>query len=748
MRAAILMPSRVLSADKRPETSVIGAMLEEALASSTAGRRLVPVGTGRVTAALARALDFDANDHPADVLMIVAESHRLLDAEAPEAVEFERASQEATEEADREVEGWMSKAYEAMTSGDPRRAEECYLAADRWLADDFGPRRALVLVSLGDIARAEGRVEQAIEWFDRALAISPSHIGALRGRAAIALDRREHAEAAALHHRLVASLETDVERAETLSMIASQCLAAAGDAIQRALDLEPGDRSLLERLRAVHEARGQWDDAVGVAVQLAEGTGSREQRARALVEAARLCSRRTGNIPRAVALYEAAIEDDPQVPGAFTAIENELLRAEDFHGVAAAYERQLGRLEGTDAREERRRLLGRLAEIQRDQLHNAPAALSAFRRLIALAPDDAVSRVALAELLASTKEREAAVDELEIAAELMPSRFETYRFLYELFSSMRDEDRAYAAGAALVALGEADINEQMTYAQHSPSSVLATRRRFDGDAWQLLSPPRHETELDRVAAALEGAAVDVWLAEHPDRATRVNERLRQHPAKTTVSAVRCAAWAAELLGVPEPAIYAEPGNDRLSVATLPMREHALLLGRHVLAGRSVPELSFILARHLTYSRPGWRLLMFYPQMDELEPLLRAGLAIACPDLPALRELGPRTSQLKALLEPKLDTSARSRIAAAVRAMLDREARFDLLAWARGIETVACRAALLASGDATVATTALAVSGVPAGGISARDRALGLLPFAVSKAHAALRQMLGVAIASS
>jgi tetratricopeptide (TPR) repeat protein len=721
-------------------------MLEETLASSAAGRRLVPVSAG-LAAAFARALEVDANEHPADVLMIVAESHRLLDADAAKTIGLERAVQEAKEEDDRDVERWMSEAYEAMTADDPERAEACYLAADRRLGEVFGPRRALVLVSLGDIARAGGRVVEAVEWFDRALAIAPSHIGALRGRAAIALDRGEHAEAAALHHRLVKSLETDAERSETLSMIATQCLAGARDAIRRALEIDPGDRSLLERLRAVHEAGGQWDDAVGVAVQLAEGTGSREHRARALVEAARLCSRRTGNIARAVALYEAAIEDDPQVPGAFTAIENELLRAEDFGGVAAAYERQLGRLDGTDAKDERCRILGRLAEIQRDRLHNAPAALSALRRLVAEAPDDAASRVALAELLASTKERQAAVDELEIAAELMPSRFETYRFLYELFSSMRDEDRAYAAGAALVALGEADINEQMTYAQHSPSTVLATRRRFDDAAWQVLCPPRHERELDRVAAALEGAAVDVWLAEHPDRAVRPNERLRQHPAKTTVSAVRCAAWAAELLGVPEPAIYAEPGNDRLSVATLPVRENAVLLGRHVLAGRSVPELSFILARHLAYSRPGWRLLAFYPQMDELEPLVRAGLAIACPDLPALRELGPRTSQLKALLEPKLAPETRSRIAAAVRALLDREARFDLLAWARSVETIACRAALVASGDPTVATTALAVSGVPAGGISARDRALGLLPFAVSKAHAALRQSLGVAVAS-
>jgi tetratricopeptide (TPR) repeat protein len=764
MRAAILVPPAPGQVGGRPSSfagqeggwvsatatdassAIIGTLLEDALSSSTGARRLVPLPAGAVTAVLAEALGIDANEHPAGVLMVIAGSHRLLDATGAEALGFDKALDDAARVAEDEVEAWISEGYAAMSSGDFPRAEACYLAADRQLGHETSPRRALVLASLGDIARAERRVEEAIVWLDRALAISPNHMGALRARAELALELGENAVAAALLHRLVDRLETDVERADTLSMIASQCLAAAGDAIRRALELHPNDRSLLERLRAVHEARGQWEDAVGVAVQLAEGMNGREQRARALVEAARLCSRRTGNTPRAVALYEAAIEDDPQVPSAFAAIENELVRAEDYRGVSAAYERQLERLENTDAKVEQGRILRRLAEVERDHLKNAPAALSAFERLVALAPDDAQSHVAFAELLASTRHHEPAVRELEVAAELLPSRFETYRLLYELFSAMRDEDRTYAASAALVALGEADINEQMTYAQHSPSSVLATRHRFDADIWQNLMPADHEDLLDRVTSALEPAAIELWLAEHRDRADgRVNERFRQHAAKTTVSAVRCAAWAAELLGVPEPAFYAQPDNDRISVATLPMREPALLMGRHVLAGRSVPELSFILARHLTYSRPGWRILTFYPQLDELEPLVRAGLSIACPKLPSLLHLDARTHQLKALLEPRLDPQARGQIAEAVGGMLERQARFDLLSWARCVETTACRAALLACGDASVATTALAVSGMPAGGISARDRALGLLPFAISRRHSALRQAIGVAV---
>ena len=45
-----------------------------------------------------------------------------------------------------------------------------------------------------------------------------------------------------------------------------------------------------------------------------------------------------------MALYEAAISDDPQVPGAFESIEATLVKSADGPGLADAYERQIDRL--------------------------------------------------------------------------------------------------------------------------------------------------------------------------------------------------------------------------------------------------------------------------------------------------------------------------------------------------------------------------------------------------------------------
>src|SRR4051812_41467815 len=164
MRAAILVPSVAVPAATDAASAIIGTLLEDALASDTAGRRLVPLPSGGVTAAVARAVEIDANENSDGILMLIASSHRLLDSTGAEALGFDRALLEAARVAEDEIESRMSEGYAAMSAGDVRRAEACYLAADRQLGNDASPRRALVLVSLGDIARIEGRVEEAIAW--------------------------------------------------------------------------------------------------------------------------------------------------------------------------------------------------------------------------------------------------------------------------------------------------------------------------------------------------------------------------------------------------------------------------------------------------------------------------------------------------------------------------------------------------------------------------------------------------------
>ncbi|MBN2194224.1 MAG: tetratricopeptide repeat protein [Polyangiaceae bacterium] len=739
MRAALYFPPNDHSSEFTPPLTpeALRRMLDEKVG------RLLPVSEHLSFEQVIReALQLGSGAATSTVLLY-AGPHLAFDETTARELGLDDHFEMATQYVAEEVEQTLADAFDRAAHDDVAGATRSYRAADALLGNESSARHALVLVSLGDLERQQGRTREAALLLDRALAIAPDHIGALRGRAALAREMGESVVAAALLHRLVPHLDAEAERLDALSLIASESLRAARDAILQALTWRPNDRALLERLRAAHEAAGSWSEAVDVSVRIAEGIGAPKERARALVQAARLASEKAGNRRVAIALYEAAIEDDPSVSGAFEAIEAEFIQAEDFVGVTRAYERQLERLASADA-DARVELLRKLALTHRDRLADPERAISALDRLVLERPQDADARIQLAALLHETDQIALATRVLEIAAELAPDRPETYRSLLTLLDRVGDADRAYNASAVLVALGEADINEQLRYAQYAPESLVHVGAVMDDDVWDQLTLPQHPRSVHELMVAVEGAALATWFDEHGSRArgSVPPPNARQDPNRTTILAVKTFHWASRVLGVPEHAIYASPENPRLTVATLPTSAPALVLGRAALTGRSVTELAFMAGHHLAFSRPGCRLLAFYPDLDSLRTLARAAAAIGHPELGASLDDNARAMQNR--LAKYLDPAQRERAREAVDRLLV-EGKVEVGGWLRSIETMACRAALLISGDVTVAAGVLAITGAPPDGRSARERGRQLLPFAVSQSHSALRHLLGIAV---
>jgi tetratricopeptide (TPR) repeat protein len=741
MRSALYLPPK----DPDPSFTVPSTAEDlRALLEQNAGRLLPVSGHLSFEQVAKDALQLAADGAPA-TLVLYAGPHLALDEAGTSALGLDDHFEMATEYAIEQVEQTLADAFERARENDVVGARRGYAEADALLGNEQSARHALVLVSLGDLERQQGRTHEAVVLLDRALAIAPNHIGALRARAMLAREMGESVVAAALFHRLVPQLDGLTEKVAALSLIASESLRAARDAIVSALALFPDDRSLLERLRAVHEAAGSWSDAVDVSVRIAEGMSDRVERAGAFVQAAHLASEKAGNLPRAIALYEAAIEDDPSVPGAFAAIEAELIRAGDPVGLTRAYERQLERLDGGDA-DARIELLRRLARTHRDELDDRHSAIAALDRLVLERPLDASARIELAELLRETDQIALATRVMEVAAELQPDRAMSYRSLLSLFDRTGDADRAYSASAVLVALGEADIDEQLRYAQFAPESLPAIGSPLDEDIWDQITPSQHPVAVHELMVAIEAAALAAWFDEHGTvaRGSLPPPATLQDPQRSTVLAVKTFHWASRILGLAEHSIHATPQNPRLTVATLPTPTPSVVLGRAALSGRSLIELAFMAGHHLAFSRPGSRLLAFYPDVDSLRRLAQAAAASVRPELGAGLDEAARA--LQARLETHLAAEHRERARAAVDTLYT-NGKVDISGWLRSLETTACRAALLISGDVTVAAGVLAITGAPPDGRSARERARQLLPFAVSQTHSALRHLLGIAVSA-
>ena len=582
-------------------------------------------------------------------------------------------------------------------------------------------------LGFADRARLSGsRTDSAIE-----LALS----NASSSRASL-----DAATLAELHRHQLQNAKTSSERGALWSKIADESLMAATDALQQALALEPNDPLLLQRLQAGFEASGRWQEAVDAKVSLSETVENPRERARAMAAAAGMCARRTNNVPRAVALYEAAIADDPTTPGAFEAIEAVLVRNDDWTGVESAYVRQLERLAGRGETDSEVRLLEKLAALREERLNDVLGAIEALDRLVVVKPEDVEARTRLAALLERSQQLSLALRCLEGAATRAPTRAATFRDLRRVSQQMGDLDRAYSACAVLVHLGEADPDEQHLYQEFAPETTSRPQAPLDAQSWSELAVADHDAAISRIVHIVAPAAIELRLGEL--RAARRLPELRRDdrhdPEKSTLTAVRTVAWACSVLGIAVPEIHT--GNQELpgGIVSLPLPEPTLLLGKSLLAGRSVPELAFATARELASQYLTARLLTFYPSVAEIRALLLAAVAQITP-LSLPREALP----LRAALASRIDPRRRAELERAIEALHARDGRVDLTGWMRATEIASCRAGLLVCGDVTAAAHMLAVDGRVFGGMSAADRIRDLIPFSISDAYGKLRRTLGV-----
>ena len=709
----------------------------EVLAGRPDSRLVLLPRADRLAQSLARAMHAYGADAEG-VLVVMPAGEGMVDAPA---WNDQLAAAASIDDDDAILEARVAEASRALDEGRLEEAREGFSNCEALLADEMSPRRAEVLACLGQIADARGDSEEAIARLDHALAVYPAHRGALEMRRDLARRLGHPATAAAMAKRLLAFTASDAGRVELLMQAAEDGLRVAVDMLSAALRIDPGDALLLDRLRAVHEATADWPRAVDVAVAAAERLRDPQARARAFVAAAETSAMKAKNVGRAVALYEAAIADDPEVPGAFEAIEKALLDDGDYAGAERACSRQLERLEGHPAGQAA--LLEKLARLREDRLGDHRGAIQALDRLAVLRPDDVDARTRLAHLLERTGEEALAVRCLEVAAQSAPTRPDIFRALARIFHRAGDADRAYCACGVLVHLGEADLDEQLTYQQFAPEVAVRPARPVDAAAWSVILPADLHTAASDLFAAVAPAAIAVRLEQLRVRKQlpRLDPADRQDVERSTVSAVRTVGWVSKLFGLQAPDVYVGAGEVPGGVGVVPALEPAVALSPSILSGRSAAELSFLLARELVSLHLTSRLLAFYPTLDELTAL---GTAAVGAELGARAQLPVDVERTARDLRARLEPAHAAALSRSVQDIVQAGGQLDLLGWLRSVERAACRAGLLACGDLTIASRVLSVDRHAVAGMSAAERLRDLVPFSVSEPYSELRRRLGIA----
>ncbi|MCB9745562.1 MAG: tetratricopeptide repeat protein, partial [Alphaproteobacteria bacterium] len=151
-----------------------------------------------------------------------------------------------------------------------------------------------------------------------------------------------------------------------------------------ALEIAPENEVALNALEALFERRGDHEALAAIVEQRAEMAFDLEEKRRRFHRLGALAAEALGDVPRAVAAYEQALEIDDSDTAALDALEGLHEGAEDWPALLAVLER---RLDSTYDGEALARLHRRIGALARDRLDDLAHAAESFERVLELEPD-------------------------------------------------------------------------------------------------------------------------------------------------------------------------------------------------------------------------------------------------------------------------------------------------------------------------------------------------------------------------
>ena len=317
--------------------------------------------------------------------------------------------------------------------------------------------------------------------------------------------------------------------------------------------------------------------------------------------------------------------------------------------------------------------------------------------------------------------------------------------LFRQLTRAGNTDRAFFTAQALEALGAANADERALSAKHRVEGLIRPTSPVSPEAWtRLLFHPEEEPLVGEIFAVVVSAVLMGRLsALRRDKALlKLPVEKKQDPTKTTLQGVRAFAWAAAILGMVSPPLYADPDYEGL-VEVVPAVPPATRLGQKALSGRKAGELAFLAGRNLAMQREEHFVRLLFPTIQGLEDIFLAALSIGNPGLPLSADTRQRVVPISKAIEPILDARGIDRLRGCFLRFVEEGGRTNLQRWAAAVDKTAARTGLLLAGDLKSAQSVLELED-PA---HAKERMDDLLAFAVSERHAKLRKQIGIAIAS-
>jgi hypothetical protein len=317
--------------------------------------------------------------------------------------------------------------------------------------------------------------------------------------------------------------------------------------------------------------------------------------------------------------------------------------------------------------------------------------------------------------------------------------------LFRAYTRAGDTDRRWLLASALAYLGSANDEEEAAYLKHRSDGLIRPSSALGEQGWKLLFHPEEEVLTGQIFAVITPAVLlgRVSALRRDKALLKLDPERRQDPKVSTLQAIRCFAWAAAILGMGTPPLYADPEFAGV-VEMVPGLPPSTRLGKKALSGRSPFELAFIGGRHLCWYREEHFVRLLVPSAPDLEDLFLAALSIANAGIPLSAEIKQRVTPIAKAIEPVLEPAAIDRVRGHFLRFLEDGGRTNLHRWATAAERTSSRAGLLLSNDLHAARAVFAIEDPRTADAKMDD----LLVFVASDRYAKIRKQIGLAIAAS
>jgi len=322
-----------------------------------------------------------------------------------------------------------------------------------------------------------------------------------------------------------------------------------------------------------------------------------------------------------------------------------------------------------------------------------------------------------------------------------PTDPRAYRELFQVLTSRREPDRAFCVAQCLVALGVANADERAAYEAGRVQTLIAPKASLSASAWvDQLFHPEEELLTGQIFGAIAPAVLvgRVTALRRDGKLHQPKLEHKQDTAKATVTAVRAVPWAAAILGLPAPPVYADRERD-VGYEHIPAIPPVTLLGKRVLSGRTQLEHAFLVGRHLCFYRLEHYVKSLFSAVPDLEDLFLAALVIANPSLPIAEDMKQRVTPIAQAIQPLLEPAQLDTLRGCFLRFVEEGGRTNLMRWSQATEKTACRTGLLLANDLDTALRLLESEEGRFGEL-AKD----LLVFTASERYSGLRRQLGIA----